>query len=155
MFDVGFSELVVIGIVALIVLGPKRLPEVARAAGRWAGRLRRFVEDVKRDMSSELHGNELAELRKVQQEITETRQALEQSAGAALASIPAITSPEQAHEYLVKSAPEAPETPQVAAAATPRKKAARVKPSGSAARPKKKTPTTSRPKHGRATRKPR
>ena len=47
MFDVGFSELVVIGIVALLVLGPQRLPEVARTAGRWMGRLRRLADEVK------------------------------------------------------------------------------------------------------------
>ena len=54
MFDVAFSELVVIGILALIVLGPKRLPEVARAAGRWMGKIRNFVENAKRDMNADL-----------------------------------------------------------------------------------------------------
>jgi len=61
-FDIAFSELVVIGLIALVILGPKRLPEMARAAGRWTARIRRFIEDVKRDMGSELRREELAEL---------------------------------------------------------------------------------------------
>ncbi len=72
MFDVGLSELLVIGLVALIVIGPKRLPEVARAAGRWAGRLRRFVSDVKQDLDRELHQAELSELRQLKQEFGKT-----------------------------------------------------------------------------------
>jgi len=65
MFDIGFSELVVIGLIALIVLGPKRLPEVARTAGKWMGQLRRFIADVKLDLDREMHTEDLAELRKL------------------------------------------------------------------------------------------
>jgi sec-independent protein translocase protein TatB len=140
-FDIAFSELVVVGIIALVVLGPKRLPEVARAAGRWAGRIRRFVEDVKRDLDSELRRDELAELRKVHQEITETTQLLERSAGGALAAIPEIRPPEPAApDYLVKALPES------APAEPPARRTKKAK---------KKTPTASRAKHGRTTRKPR
>ena len=46
MFDIGFSELVIISLIALIVIGPKRLPTVARTIGHLAGRLRRYVDDV-------------------------------------------------------------------------------------------------------------
>ena len=81
MFDVGFSELVLIALLALIVLGPKRLPEVAQAAGRWLGRLRRFMNDVKRDLDNELHSADLAELRKLKQELDETRRVIEESSG--------------------------------------------------------------------------
>ena len=77
MFDVGFSELVVIGAIALIVLGPKRLPEVARTAGKWMARLRRFVSEVKQDFDREMHHEELAELRKLKQELDSTRNVMQ------------------------------------------------------------------------------
>ena len=62
MFDIGFSELLVIGVVALIVIGPERLPRVARTIGHLAGRLQRYVADVKADINREV---ELEELRKM------------------------------------------------------------------------------------------
>jgi sec-independent protein translocase protein TatB len=79
MFDIGFSELMVIALVALIVLGPKRLPEVARTAGQWVARFRRFVSDVKQDFDRELEHADLAELRKLRDELSETRRAVEDS----------------------------------------------------------------------------
>ncbi len=79
MFDIGFSELVLLGLLALIVLGPKRLPEAARAAGRWIARLRRFIADVKRDFDRELHSEELAELRRLKDELDETRRLIGES----------------------------------------------------------------------------
>jgi len=60
-FDVGFSELMVVAVVALIVIGPERLPRVARTMGHLFGRLQRYVNDVKADISREM---ELEELRK-------------------------------------------------------------------------------------------
>jgi sec-independent protein translocase protein TatB len=68
MFDVGFSELVVIALVALIVIGPERLPKVARTVGALLGRLQRYVNDVKADINREI---QLDELRKLQQEMTD------------------------------------------------------------------------------------
>ncbi|GAB4298020.1 MAG: Sec-independent protein translocase protein TatB [Thiohalomonadaceae bacterium] len=59
MFDVGFWELVVIGIVALLVLGPERLPVVARTVGLWYGKARHFVGTVKADIDRELKAEEL------------------------------------------------------------------------------------------------
>jgi sec-independent protein translocase protein TatB len=59
MFDIGFWELMLIGIVALVVIGPDRLPGVARTVGRWVGRTRRFVSNVKSDIEREIRDEEL------------------------------------------------------------------------------------------------
>lgn len=155
MFDVGFSELVVIGIVALVVIGPKRLPEVARAAGRMAARLRRFVDDVKRDMDSELRRDELAELRKVKDQLVETRQVFEQTASSAAAALPSIEPPQPpAADYLAKALPDDRAAGEAAAATTGKQKksTARAKTAGKTAarKPKpatRKAPTASRRKH--------
>lgn len=61
MFDIGFSELLLIGVVALLVIGPERLPKVARTAGHLFGRFQRYVNNVKSDISREM---ELEELQK-------------------------------------------------------------------------------------------
>jgi len=65
MFDVGFSEVVIIAIIALVILGPERLPKVARTLGFWVGRARRMVADVKSDIDREMRESELADLRKL------------------------------------------------------------------------------------------
>ena len=59
MFDVGFFELLLIGVVGLLVIGPERLPKVARTAGMWFGRARRFVGSVKQDIEQEMRAEEL------------------------------------------------------------------------------------------------
>jgi len=76
MFDIGFSELVVIAIIALIVIGPERLPKVARTLGHLLGRMQRYVNDVKADISREM---EFDELRKLQNTVQDAAHALEQS----------------------------------------------------------------------------
>ena len=63
MFDIGFSELMVIGVVALIVIGPEKLPRVARTLGHLAGRLQRYVSDVKADINREIELDELRKMR--------------------------------------------------------------------------------------------
>jgi len=62
MFDVGFLEILVIGIVALIVIGPERLPAVARTVGAWVGKVQRFVRGVKSDFASELKSGDLQKI---------------------------------------------------------------------------------------------
>ena len=62
MFDVGFTEILLIGIVALVVIGPERLPAVAKTAGQWIGKLQRFVRGVKTDLASELESGDLKKL---------------------------------------------------------------------------------------------
>ena len=63
MFDIGFTELMVIGLVALVVIGPERLPRVARTLGHLAGRLQRYVADVKSDISREIEIEDLKKMR--------------------------------------------------------------------------------------------
>src|SRR5271157_2424260 len=76
MFDIGFSEILVIGVVALIVIGPERLPKVARTLGHMYGRLQRYVNEVKADINREM---ELDELRKLQSQVQSAARDIEQS----------------------------------------------------------------------------
>lgn len=113
MFDVSFTELIVIGIVALVVIGPERLPRVARTVGHLLGRAQRYVNDVKADIHREIQLDELKKLQSqlaesaqtigdsVQQEIESARAAFVSPANAALAEL------ETAHqEALAEIAPE-------------------------------------------------
>ena len=59
MFDVGFQELLLVGLVALVVIGPERLPKVARIAGMWVGRARRTLASVQQEINRELKAEEL------------------------------------------------------------------------------------------------
>lgn len=76
MFDIGFSELLVIGIVALVVIGPEKLPKVARTLGHLLGRAQRYVNDVKSDINREI---QLDELKKLQSQVAESARSLEDS----------------------------------------------------------------------------
>jgi sec-independent protein translocase protein TatB len=62
-FDFSFGELLVIGVVALVVIGPEKLPKVARTGGALFGRLQRYVSDVKADINREIEASELKELK--------------------------------------------------------------------------------------------
>jgi len=107
MFDIGFSELVVIGLIALIVLGPKRLPEVARTAGRWMGQLRRFISDVKSDLDREIHTEDLTEVRKLKEELNQTRQLMQNTSGELIQGFTEVT-PASTTPTIHSSEPEAP-----------------------------------------------
>lgn len=76
MFDIGFSELIVIGVVALIVIGPERLPRVARTVGHLLGRAQRYVNDVKADINREM---QIDELKKLQAQVADSARTLESS----------------------------------------------------------------------------
>ena len=62
MFDVGFQELTLIGVIALIVVGPERLPRMARTLGLWMGKIRYYVGQVKSDIEREVRAQELKEM---------------------------------------------------------------------------------------------
>ena len=120
MFDIGFSELLVIAIVALIVIGPERLPKVARTLGHLFGRMQRYVNDVKADITREM---ELEELRKLQssvedaarsiqssvhREVSETERELNEVAQAALPApdYPEVALPEPAPQPAAQPEPQ-------------------------------------------------
>ncbi|MDO8706862.1 MAG: Sec-independent protein translocase protein TatB [Sulfuricaulis sp.] len=114
MFDIGFSELVVIGLIALIVLGPKRLPEVARTAGKWMGQLRRFINNVKQDLDREIHHDDLAELRKLREELNGTRRLMENTSGELVRGFTEVT------PAAVPNTVQSGETPKPALAGSPK-----------------------------------
>lgn len=76
MIDLGISKLALIGVVALVVIGPERLPKVARMAGTLFGRAQRYINDVKSEVSREI---ELEELRKMQKDMQEAATSVEQT----------------------------------------------------------------------------
>lgn len=76
MFDIGASEIFVIGVVALIVIGPERLPRVAKTLGHLFGRLQRYVSEVKSDINREI---ELEELRNLKATMQDAARSIEQS----------------------------------------------------------------------------
>jgi len=144
MFDIGFQELLLCALIALIVLGPRRLPEAARTAGRWIGQARRFINSVQNDLQNELRTEDLREFRRLKEELDETRQALNQVTGdlgrslnervdleesppatAAQDSEPALTqAPETAQAQAAPEAPPAVPEPAAKRAPRSRKKAA-------------------------------
>jgi len=112
MFDIGFSEMLVIGLVALIVIGPERLPRVARTIGHLAGRLQRYVSDVKADINREVELEELHKMKDgVQQAATEIETSLQSELNKAETELNAVTETPTA-------APA--ETPTAAPAETPK-----------------------------------
>ena len=64
MFDVGFTELVLIGLVALLVVGPERLPELVRTAGRWIGRAQRVAREVRSELERDVGTREITQLQR-------------------------------------------------------------------------------------------
>ena len=84
MFDIGFSELLLIGVVALIVIGPERLPKVARTAGLLVGRIQRYIANVKADISQEI---QLEELHRAGETLRDTVQATGKSMSAEVAEL--------------------------------------------------------------------
>jgi sec-independent protein translocase protein TatB len=76
MFDISFAEFALIGLVALVVLGPERLPKVARTAGHLLGRLQRYVTDVKADINREI---QLEDLKKLQQQMEHSAREMQSS----------------------------------------------------------------------------
>ncbi len=128
MFSSG--ELIVIGLVALIVIGPERLPKVARTAGHLLGRLQRYVSDVKADIDREMR---LEEVRKIQQQVADEVRSVGQAVGGEVKSMDEHLKAVETslNESIVQAAaekPVAPAAPLPAAPSAPPPDAAADKP---------------------------
>lgn len=105
MFDVGFFELMLIGVVMLLVVGPERLPKVARTAGLWLGKARSMVSSVKADIDRELAADELKQALQKQAQLPGLHDILEETQEA-------VDELEKARpDYQVKAIPDAPKAP--------------------------------------------
>ena len=115
MFDMGFTEMMLIGIVALIVIGPERLPGVARTAGKYFGRLKRFMTTVKADVEQELRADELRQILADQQRELDTIKDSMNVAGKAFEK--EVNDVSAAGESLAESLDETPSTSEQSSAA--------------------------------------
>jgi len=80
MFDAGLPELILIMVIALLVVGPKRLPGLARQAGYWLGKARSYLAGVRNDIAQELHAEELRDMMvRQEQEMKELRGMLDKT----------------------------------------------------------------------------
>jgi sec-independent protein translocase protein TatB len=86
MFDIGLTEIIMILVVALVVVGPERLPRVARATGLWIGRMRGFVASVKADIDRELAAEELRKALAQQASVPEIEELIDEVSGKPLQS---------------------------------------------------------------------
>ncbi|MHB1528146.1 MAG: Sec-independent protein translocase protein TatB [Acidiferrobacteraceae bacterium] len=105
MFDIPFSELFIIAIIALVVLGPKHLPEVARTLGSLVRRVRRFVDNARQELGDEISGGQLDELRALRDELAQTRQWAAQSSRDTWAKLTGGENPEDHHATAAPTRP--------------------------------------------------
>ncbi|MGR9052481.1 MAG: Sec-independent protein translocase protein TatB [Gammaproteobacteria bacterium] len=74
MFDIGFWEICMVGLVSLLVIGPERLPKAARIVGYWIGKTRNMVAAVKAEIKEELHAEEIRQVLKEQKALEDLQQ---------------------------------------------------------------------------------
>jgi sec-independent protein translocase protein TatB len=79
MFEIGFSELVMVGLVSLLVIGPERLPAAARLAGFWLGKTRTMINSVKAEIQIELHAEEMRQLFKEESGLQDFQQLVDET----------------------------------------------------------------------------
>jgi len=87
MFDIGFWEIIFILVITLLVVGPERLPRVARTAGLWVGKMRSFVASVKADIDQELAAEELKKTLARQASVPELEELIDEVTGDPVASM--------------------------------------------------------------------
>jgi sec-independent protein translocase protein TatB len=99
MFDIGFLELMFIGVVGLLVLGPERLPKAARTLGLWIGKIKRTVSGMQREISAQLEAEEL------RQKLNEQQKKLDESVRQVQRDVESIAEPDRPAEPEADKAP--------------------------------------------------
>ena len=99
MFDIGFLELMFIGVVGLLVLGPERLPKAARTAGLWIGKIKRTVSSMQREISAQLEAEEL------RQKLNEQQKKLDESVRQVQRDVESLAEPDRPAESKPDQAP--------------------------------------------------
>jgi sec-independent protein translocase protein TatB len=87
MFDIGFWEIMFILVISLLVVGPERLPRIARTAGLWVGKMRGFVASVKADIDQELAADELKKVLAKQASVPELEELIDEVTGEPLTAV--------------------------------------------------------------------
>ena len=122
MFDVSFSELVVVAVVALIVIGPEKLPKVARTLGALAGRMQRYVAQVKEEVNREVRFDELQKLQQeIQGNITKAKDTIESSFQESIEDVSSVG----AEFKLEPTTPKSPD--EISASKKPKARKSRIK----------------------------
>lgn len=138
MFDIGFFELLLIGIVGLLVLGPERLPKAARTAGLWVGRIKRSVSTMQREITSQLEAEELRQKlaeqqKKLDEGVNQARRGVEKhfesdskGGSSPSTSTPSTSTPSSGNDRQSAGAtsdadpqPSSPESPPAASSSSP------------------------------------
>src|SRR3569833_2650881 len=120
MFDIGWSELVVIGVVALIAIGPKELPGVLRMIGQWLGKARRMASDFQGQFNEAMREAEMADIKKSFDDISAASRDLHPTKLLASLEEHARAREEEERTALAASEPPASETPPVVTTTTPK-----------------------------------
>jgi len=111
MFDIGFAELLIVAVVALVVLGPEKLPVAARTLGLWLGRIRRTVSSIQSEISEELRIEEMKRTaaiskEKLDQELNDMRTPFTEALGDESPMSQSAVSPEQKASQSAESSPQ-------------------------------------------------
>ncbi|MGJ7458522.1 Sec-independent protein translocase protein TatB [Halomonas sp. RA08-2] len=105
MFDIGFLELMFIGVVGLLVLGPERLPKAARTAGLWIGKIKRTVSGMQREISAQLEAEEL------RQKLNEQQKKLDESVRQVQRDVESLAEPDRPADKLRPRDQDTPSAP--------------------------------------------
>lgn len=105
MFEIGFSELVMVALVSLLVIGPERLPKAARIAGYWLGKSRAMINSVKAEIQLELRAEEMRQIFKEESGLHEFQQLVDETNETVQSIHSSITSLSQDGVDLVKHSP--------------------------------------------------